>query len=409
MKTIQRLAVVGLIALALLALSSQLSPGPSTVHAQSPSLTVDRIIASGFTNPVQVTHAGDGSNRLFVVEQPGTIRIIQEGTVLPIPFLDLTALTVDVGERGLLGLVFHPDYATNGFLYVNYTQASGGDTVVARYTVSSSDPNSADPGSALTVLTVEQPFANHNGGQLAFGPDGYLYIGMGDGGSGGDPQGHGQDPTTLLGALLRIDVDGDESYTIPPDNPYVDAPGRDEIWAIGLRNPWRFSFDRSTGDLYIGDVGQNAWEEISFQAAGTPGGLNFGWNCLEGTHPYAWEPACETVTLTGPIAEYDHSQGRSVTGGFVYRGTDYPALIGRYVYGDFVSGRIWSLDTGDLTSVTPVLELDTSLNISSFGEDERGELYVVDRSGGTIHLLAGSGEPFVPSHLIYLPIILRVW
>jgi glucose/arabinose dehydrogenase len=412
MKTTHKLAVVILTTLALFALSSYIAPVGRTNGAQNPDITIDEIVASGFTKPVQVTHAGDGSNRLFVVEQPGTIQLLQDGDILPAPFLDLTALTNDVGERGLLGLAFHPEYAANGFLYVNYTRATDGATIVARYTVADSDPNSADPGSALTLLTVEQPAPNHNGGQLAFGPDGYLYIGMGDGGGGGDPFGNGQDSSTLLGAILRIDVDGGSFYAIPADNPYVGAAGRDEIWAIGLRNPWRFSFDRTTGDLYIGDVGQSAWEAINYQAAGTPGGLNWGWNCLEGSHEFEWAATCENIDFTDPIAEYHHSETgpgvrASVTGGFVYRGSRYPALVGRYFYGDFVSGHIWSFDTRDIPEVVPVLELTTSLSISAFGEDEQGQLYVIDWRGGTLHKLAGTAGPFEPTHFLWLPIILR--
>jgi glucose/arabinose dehydrogenase len=222
-------------------------------------ITIDEIIASGFVRPVQVTNAGDGSQRLFVVEQPGSIWIVQDRMVVGTPFLDISGLVQCCGERGLLGLAFHPDYKDNGHFYVNYTRKGDGATVVARYSVSE-DPNIADPDSGSILLTVAQPYSNHNGGQLLFCPDGYLYIGMGDGGSGGDPLNHGQNRDTLLGAMLRIDVDGGTPYAIPPDNPYVGEDGADEIWAIGLRNPWRFSFDRETGDLYIGDVGQNLWE-----------------------------------------------------------------------------------------------------------------------------------------------------
>ena len=408
MNILNKTLVVLLTVVTLLVPSSRIGPALAQTHR----ITIDEIVASGFTRPVQVTHAGDGSNRIFVVEQPGTIRIIQDGRVLPSPFLDLTALTNDIGEQGLLGLAFHPEYATNGFFYVNYTRANDGTTIVARYTVSETNPNSADPDSALTILSVDQPQGNHNGGQVAFGPDGYLYIGMGDGGGGGDPDGHGQNAATLLGAMLRIDVDGGSHYAIPPDNPYVGTAGRDENWAIGLRNPWRFSFDRLTGDLYLGDVGQSDWEAINYQAAGTPGGLNWGWNCLEGSHRYepAWTPACEDIDFTGPIAEYDQSEAgsrASVTGGFVYRGSRYPALAGRYYYGDFVSGHIWSFDTNDIPEVTPVVELETDLSISAFGEDEEGQLYVADWSTGNIHLLADAAGPFEPTHVLWLPVILR--
>lgn len=359
-------------------------------------IAVDQVVASGLVHPVQVTHAGDGSGRLFVVEQPGRIRVIKDGALLSTPFLDLTALTDDAGEQGLLGLAFHPDYGANGHFYVDYTRATDGATVVARYAVSDADPDRALASSGLTILTVAQPYANHNGGQLAFGPDGYLYIGLGDGGSGGDPLENGQDNTTLLGSILRVDVDQGPPYAIPPDNPYVNATGLDEIWAIGLRNPWRFSFDRATGDLYIGDVGQNQWEEISFQATGTPGGVNFGWDCKEGTHDYEWDAFCAQQTLTDPITEYSHAEGQSVTGGFVYRGTLYPALEGLYFYADYVSGKIWSLDR-DAGSTTPQLELDTAFNITGFGEDEGGELYIVTRDGTVRRLVDTTGPAPAPN------------
>ncbi len=374
-------------------------------------ISVDEIVAAGFASPVLVTHAGDGSNRLFVVEKAGYIRIIKEGGVLPTPFLNITGIVDSgAGERGLLGLAFDPDYENNGLFYVNYTRTGDGeeqgDTVVARYTVSDADPDVADPDSAAILLVVDQPYANHNGGNLVFGPDGYLYIGLGDGGSAGDPDQHGQDNTTLLGAMLRIGVGQGVSYTIPLDNPYVGAEGADEVLAIGLRNPWRFSFDRETGDLYIADVGQNAWEEVDFLVAGTAGGANLGWPCREGAHTFSDAPPCDDpdwlATLTEPIAEYGHDQGRSVTGGFVYRGSDYPSLAGRYFYADFVEGKIWSIDT--TTWSPPELELDTSLTISSFGEDERGELYVVDYGGGTVRRLTGANNM---DHVRYLPLVLR--
>jgi uncharacterized repeat protein (TIGR01451 family) len=356
-------------------------------------LTVAEVVAGGFSVPVQVTHAGDNSGRLFVVEQGGRIKIIKNGAVLSTPFLNIASLVSCCGERGLLSVAFHPRYKTNGYFFVNYTN-TGGHTVVARYSVSA-NADVANAASAQVILTVNQPYSNHNGGQLMFGPDDYLYIGMGDGGSGGDPLNHGQNKTTLLGAMLRLDVDHGLPYTIPPDNPYVGLPGRDEIWAIGLRNPWRFSFDRLTGDLYIGDVGQNAWEEIDFQAAGTPGGVNYGWRCLEGTHTYNYSGSCGSEPLTAPIAEYSHSLGHSVSGGFVYRGSLYPALQGRYFYADFVDRKIWSLyqtDGGGWSA--PALEInDTGFNISGFGENESGELFVVDYSGGAIRRVADVRGP----------------
>lgn len=372
---------------------------PAAPQQQGVTITIDEVVASGLSLPVQLTHAGDGSGRLFVVEQGGAIRIIDNGTVLSTPFLDIDSLVRTDGEQGLLGLAFHPDYASNGYFYVNYTNNSG-NTVIARYQVSA-NPNVADSVSAQILLTVNQPASNHNGGQVAFGPDGYLYIGMGDGGSAGDPDNEGQDKDTLLGAMLRIDVNTPSGYLIPADNPFVGVAGRDEIWAIGLRNPWRFSFDRQTGDLYIGDVGQNNWEEISYQKAGTPGGLNFGWDCLEGTHSHSnAAPVCSTpgliASMTPPIAEYSHSEGLSVSGGFVYRGQDYQGLTGRYFYADYVFGKIWSLTktgTNPDTFSAPDFEMEANFNISAFGEDEQGELYVVDYSGGTIRRLADAAGP----------------
>jgi glucose/arabinose dehydrogenase len=367
-------------------------------------VVVNEIIASGLDQPLQVTHAGDGSGRLFVVERSGLIRILDGGTVLAEPFLDARPLvTTAGGEQGLLGLAFHPEYVSNGLLYVDYTRIEDGATVVARYVVSDTNSNAVAPASATTILTVAQPYANHNGGQLAFGPDSYLYVGLGDGGSAGDPDENAQDVTTLLGSILRIDVDRGMPYRIPADNPFAGTAGRGEIWDYGLRNPWRFSFDRLTGDLYIGDVGQGAWEEIDYHAAGAPGGLNFGWDCREGTHDYEFTAECSTADLVDPIAEYSHTEGRSVTGGFVYRGAAYPSLQGRYFFADFIEGKLWSMGktgTNPDTWSAPNLELDTSLRISSFGEDEDGELYIVDYSGGTVRRVD-------LGYRIYLPLVLR--
>ncbi|MEW5870987.1 MAG: PQQ-dependent sugar dehydrogenase [Chloroflexota bacterium] len=368
----------------------------SPVAVQDVHINLNQLVASGFTQPVQLTNAGDGSGRLFVVEQIGRVRIIKNGAVLPAPFLDIASLISCCGERGLLGLAFHPNYSSNGYFYVDYTRAADGATVVARYSVSAGNPDLANPASATVLLVAPQPYSNHNAGQILFSPvDGYLYVALGDGGSGGDPLNSGQDTNTLLGSLLRLDVDGGAPYAIPPDNPFVGQPGADEIWAYGLRNPWRFSFDRLTGDLYIGDVGQNLWEEIDFQAAHTPGGTNFGWRCKEATHLYNFSGNCASQTLTDPIAEYDHTLGVSVTGGFVYRGRDYPALRGRYFYADFGSGRVWSLyqaSQDPLLWSPPELELTSGLNISAFGEDENGELYVVAYNG-EIRRLADANGP----------------
>ncbi|RME42993.1 MAG: glucose dehydrogenase [Caldilineae bacterium] len=354
-------------------LQSPISPSP---NLQLPPIAL-RPFANGFDEPVYLTHAGDGTGRLFVVERRGTIRVLEEGEVQPEPFLDIRPLVGSKGrEQGLLSVAFHPDFAANGRLFVNYTDTNG-DTVIAEYRARPGGSR-ADPATARVLLTLSQPYSNHNGGQLQFGPDGNLYIGTGDGGAANDPHGNGQNPSALLGKMLRLNVDFGEPYTVPADNPFVDAPGfRPEIWAVGLRNPWRFSFDRQTGDLYIADVGQNLYEEVDFVAAGSPGGLNFGWNLMEGRHCFQAE-ACRTEGLTLPIAEYGHEDGCSITGGYVYRGEAYPALDGVYLYADFCSGKVWGLRPGGENR----LLLQTSLNISSFGEDETGEVYAVDLGGG---------------------------
>lgn len=353
-----------------------------------PEISVVEVV-DGLDSPLLVTHAGDGSGRIFIVEQGGTIRVVQGGALLPTPFLDITNLVSCCGEQGLLGLAFPPDYSEKDYFYVNYTDNSG-DTVVARYDVSA-NPNVADSDSEEVVLTVDQPYSNHNGGHLAFGPDGYLYIGLGDGGSGGDPDNNAQDPTTLLGKMLRIDVEaGVVPYAIPADNPFVGDPTTlDEIWALGLRNPWRYSFDRVTGDLYIGDVGQTELEEIDFQAASSDGGENYGWRCYEGTEPYNLA-GCEVPSeYTFPVEEYSHNLGCAVTGGYVYRGEQYPRIDGVYFYGDYCSGRIWGLQESG-TGWESLELLDTSLFISSFGEDEAGNLFLTDLVGGAVYEVVDS-------------------
>ncbi|HEU5322281.1 MAG TPA: PQQ-dependent sugar dehydrogenase, partial [Methylomirabilota bacterium] len=283
-------------------------------------------VPGAFSGPLYVTAPPADTARLFVVEKTGAIRIVRRDTLLARPFLDLTDSVSGGGEQGLLGLAFHPDYGVNRRFFVHYTDRAG-DTRLVRYQVSS-DPDSADYGSGVHLLFVDQPFANHNGGWIGFGPDGYLYMGLGDGGSGGDPQGNGQNLGTLLGKILRLDVDGGTPYGIPPDNPFVDSAGaRGEVWAYGLRNPWRASFDRLTGDLFIGDVGQGGWEEISVQPAASAGGENYGWNVMEGTHCYA-APTCDATGLVAPVTEYATRDGCAVTGGYVYRGTAVPAIAG---------------------------------------------------------------------------------
>jgi glucose/arabinose dehydrogenase len=312
--------------------------------------------------------------------------MIFDGTrILPQPFLDLSALTAASGERGLLSIAFHPHYAQNGRFFANYTDRNG-DTVVARYTVSAGNPNVADPSSRVQILFIAQPFANHNGGQLQFGPDGFLYIGMGDGGSGGDPGNRAQNLSDLLGKMLRIDVEG-EAYTIPPSNPFVTRAGaRGEIWAYGLRNPWRFSFDRATGDLWIADVGQGLWEEIDFQPATSIGGENYGWRRMEGTHCFNPSTNCNDGTFVLPVIEYGHTNGAcSVTGGSVYRGARYPRLQGTYIYGDFCNGVIWGATRPSNGAVASRVLIDTNFAISTFGEDANGEVYVADYNGGVLY------------------------
>jgi glucose/arabinose dehydrogenase len=344
-------------------------------------------VADGFSAPTGIANAGDGGGRLFIIEKAGTIHIFDGGAVLPEPFLDISdRVNAGASEQGLLGLAFHPNYAENGYFFVNYTDGSGG-TVVSRFSVTD-DPNRADPASEEVVLTQAQPAGNHNGGNLVFGPDGYLYIGLGDGGASGDRFRNGQNLGTLLGAMLRIDVN-ELPYSIPPDNPFVDDPNAlGEIWAYGLRNPWRYSFDRATGDLTIADVGQNVYEEVDFQPADSAGGENYGWPIMEGLHCYPDGANCDPAGLVQPVAEYDHSQGCSVTGGYVYRGERFPAMQGVYFYGDYCSGLIWGLAPGaDGWSVRQLASANAS--ISSFGEGEDGEIYFVDLAQGTLsHLIA---------------------
>ncbi len=362
-----------------------------------PSFTLDvEAIASGYERPVYLTHAGDDSGRLFVVEQAGRITVIdaERGEPLETPFLDITPLVNSrANERGLLSVAFHPDYASNGLLFVNYTRVPDGATVIARYHVSS-DPNIADPNSGVTILTIDQPEANHNGGLIKFGPDGYLYIGMGDGGGAGDRHGtigNGQDLSALLGKMLRIDVDGGEPYAIPPSNPFADGTNaRAEIWAFGLRNPWRFSFDRATGDLYTADVGQGQYEEVNFQPASSSGGENYGWRMMEGVHCFNPRQDCDPTGLTLPVAEYIHGSGCSITGGYVYRGAAYPWLDGVYFFADYCSGIVWSLERAASGEWEMRERIRANFNVSSFGEDQDGELYLVGHDDGAIYRLTST-------------------
>lgn len=344
-------------------------------------------VVSGLDQPVFAAGAGDGSGRLFIVEQPGRILVVgPDGKLAASPFLDLRAKVSCCGERGLLGLAFSPTYATDGRFFVDYTDTAG-NTVVARFT--RRDSTHGDPASERVLLHIQQPFPNHNGGMLAFGPDGDLYVGMGDGGSGGDPMNNGQRLDTLLGKLLRIDVSGDP-YTVPAGNPFVGRSGaRGEIFDYGLRNPWRYSFDRQTGALFIGDVGQNLWEEVDAVRPGQPGGLDFGWRIMEGDTCYN-ATTCTRHGLTLPVYTYSHSFGCAVVGGYVYRGTTYPALKGAYLFSDDCSGRIWGMDAATAlrgpTSAKVLLE--SGLNVSSFGQDDAGELYICDLGGKLYHVTA---------------------
>ena len=351
-------------------------------------------VITGLVNPVAIAHAGDGSGRLFITQLSGQILIFDGDRILPQPFLDLGSLVSTGGERGLFSVAFHPEYPNNGFLFVNYTDTNG-DTVVARYSVSA-DPNVVDAGSAFILLAVEQPFTNHNGGQLQFGPEGFLYIGMGDGGSGGDPSNNAQTLSNLLGKILRIDVDGGSPYSIPPDNPFLGEPGANaEIWAWGLRNPWRFSFDRLTGDLFVADVGQNNLEEVNFQPVDSQGGQNYGWRLMEGSACFNPSVNCNNGLLTLPILEYDHSVGCSITGGYRYRGNENPGLAGVYFYGDFCTGLIWGATENNAGQWTTAVLLDTDFSISAFGEDETGELYLAHFSSddGTVFRISEVADP----------------
>jgi len=351
-----------------------------TAHAQTIALTQ---IAFGFDQPLGIAHAGD--TRLFIIQQTGRIAIFDGTNVLAQPFLDVSSLVSCCGERGLLGLAFHPRYRENGFFYIDYTDRNG-NTVVARYSVSTTDPNRADPSSARVLLNVAQPYSNHNGGHLAFGPDNYLYIGLGDGGSAGDPGNRAQDLSTLLGKILRIDVDGGSPYAIPPSNPFVNRAGaRGEIWAFGLRNPWRYSFDRATGDLWIADVGQNAWEEIDFAPAASIGGENYGWRKMEGTHCYNPSTNCRDAAMILPIYEYSHAEGCSVTGGYVYRGAKYSALKNNYLFADYCSGSVWATKRSADGTFTTKKILSTNASVTSFGEDVAGELYLIDGGRGIVY------------------------
>ena len=350
------------------------------------NIQIERVFSNlSFPDLTNLAQPKDQSGLIFITEQKGIVASFlagepQKGSTT---FLDITGRVNRGGtEEGLLGLAFDPNYQENGYIYLYYSAANPRRSVISRFTRGQVNPASADPASEVIIMEINQPFANHNGGQLTFGPDGYLYIGLGDGGSGGDPQGNGQNLNTLLGSILRIDVRGLSArggYKIPPDNPFVSrADARPEIWAYGLRNPWRFSFDRQTGLLWAGDVGQDKWEEIDIITKGA----NYGWNIMEGLHCYSPSAGCNQSGLTLPLAEYDHSQGCSVTGGYVYRGDKVPSLAGYYIYGDYCSGNIWALLFQNNAVAQNVLLLKSGLAISSFGEDQAGNFYILSQAGG---------------------------
>jgi glucose/arabinose dehydrogenase len=394
------LIVVSLLASSLISAGAPISVASATL----PSTVLLTPVVTGLTQPVFVTNAGDGSNRLFIVQQTGQVRIFKNGSLLSTPFLNVSGLanfTHAGSEQGLLGLAFDPHFATNHYFYVTYTIKTGNATFpygekLVRYRTSATNPNVANPASAFLILSYQKKYTNHNGGMLAFGPDGFLYWGTGDGGSGGDPDNNAQNLHVLLGKILRLDVDSappaGKTYVIPPSNPFFgssDPAVRQEIWAYGLRNPWRFSFDRSTHDLFIGDVGQNIEEEVDFQPAASGGGENYGWRILEGNRCFNPSSGCTPPAgYSAPVAVYDHgtndSVGCAVTGGYIYRGSRSPTLQGVYFYGDYCSGNLWALVRNADSTWSSKLIASTGYNISSFGQDEQGELYLVSYANGRV-------------------------
>ncbi|HJQ20159.1 MAG TPA: PQQ-dependent sugar dehydrogenase [Gemmatimonadaceae bacterium] len=369
----------------LLCLSALLACGDSTPPiAAVPGVLAVHVVASGLSSPLYLT-APAGDARLFIVEQGGRIRVVKNGTLLPQPYLDVSARISSGGERGLLGLAFHPAFARNGYFYVNYTDPQG-NTKVERYHASPTS-DVADATSGFSILAVAQPFANHNGGDVVFGADGMLYVGMGDGGSGGDPQGNGQNKSTLLGKLLRLDVDGGTPYRVPSDNPFVGQAGaRGEIWALGLRNPWRFAFDRVGGTLYIADVGQGSYEEVNVVPA-TTAGVNYGWVIMEGLHCYN-ASSCNQSGLRLPVLEYDHGEGCSITGGFVYRGAAVPSLRGHYFYSDYCTGFLKSFRFANGSATDRhTWDVGNLGSVLSFGEDAAGELYILSANGSVYKIV----------------------
>jgi glucose/arabinose dehydrogenase len=376
-----RLSSIALACLLQACSSNSTTPPPGGGGGPPPTLALTPVV-SGLSSPVDLQFPNDGTGRMFVVQQPGSIRIVTNGSLVATPFLDITSKVSSGGEMGLLGLAFHPQFPQNHLFYVHYdrTVSAQIQSVIAEYHVSAGDANIADPASERILLTVDQPFSNHKGGQMVFGPDGFLYIGFGDGGSGGDPMGNGQNLQTLLGKMLRIDVNrqsGGKQYAIPPTNPFAGGGGLPEIFAYGLRNPWRFSFERGGDRFFVGDVGQDKYEEIDIVESGK----NYGWSVMEGMHCFNPSSGCDMTGLTMPIAEYSHSEGEAVMGGFIYKGTAIPSLTGAYVFGDYISGTMWELVEAPAGTWTRTKLLSTGLNMSSFGQDAGGELYVVDYSG----------------------------
>ena len=376
--------------------SSSLTPtaSPSTVpfDPTAVSITLEPYaVVPG--SPLAITAPRDGSGRLLVATKLGQIRIIRDGALDPQPMLDIADLVSGGYEQGLLGIAVHPAFPDDPRIVVDYTNVDG-DTVVASYRLDPADPDRLDPASAVTILAVDQPFANHNGGAVAFGPDGYLYIALGDGGGGGDPLETGERLDTLLGKILRVDIDaagsGDAAYATPADNPFVGVPGaRPEIWLTGLRNPWRMAFDRATGDLWMGDVGQDLWEEVDVARAGV-GGLDFGWDRMEGAHCFEPATGCRTAGLTLPVAEYGRDLGCTIIGGAVYRGAAQPLLAGGYIFGDYCSGRLWAIPATAGGPVDPVRVGTAASGLAGFGEDEAGELYAANLDGAISRVVARS-------------------
>jgi glucose/arabinose dehydrogenase len=387
------LRVAAVVAALLVVAACSAAPPPTAASAIAGVPVEVTVVASGLSAPVDVTNAGDASGRVFVVEQAGRIRIVRDGGLVDRPFLDITGRIKSGGEQGLLGLAFHPDYPTDPRFFVDYTDRDG-NTVVSSFRVSAADPDQADPGSEAILLHIDQPFPNHNGGAVAFGPDGMLYIGMGDGGSEGDPQGNGQRLDTLLAKILRIDVDGTgsaTSYRVPPDNPFLTTAGaQPEIWLTGLRNPWRMRFDPATGDLWIGDVGQNAWEEIDVARAGAKG-LDYGWNIMEGFHCFDPPEGCDQTGLMLPVAEYGHDLGCAVIGGVVVRDVRQGGLDGRYLFGDACSDRLWQVDPTGNGRREPVVVARIGRTLSSIGVGEDGTVYATSLDHGELLRISSSG------------------